>query len=583
MKSKVSILVFIFLFFAQGCFFNETKFVSIAIADDSWKNWYGIVWRDTDTNTVKYAKQMGYDYVGVKDWNWDYYKNNPDVAGMRFYITDPHLRSDCFADLPNRSSLGNYVAGGAAIDTSIKYTQAQKDWYNRRMVWKSNDPFPNNFAQGYHPTGTTSKFYIVWDVQQQAVIDELIDKIITHIRKYENKSLPFTFAGYILDTPKLSGEFYYIGSDNKERMTDLSYWAGMDSGLVHGTITHEYSTYTEGMAAYYKQLNARLRQEFPGAKWIIEPALLYSDSAPNEWIYSVKNRPDKDELTADFITQEEGLNGNTAFVDDTNIFNSGMNITKSMVGSSQSNEVDEYGNRLIAAKAGINGAWYNWFGRWGGFRSMPNFKYITEVYPRLKLIRCIPNWDNLNNVSLNDRSWDGSVYRSTMSYIDSDVMYSRHPKTGKLFAVFNTTNGVIKLNAGETVISVQNTDGYFIESGNASADFNITGNEIRLKNSVPIAVDSSNGQIKGKGYIFTLSSSSSVPNGSITINSGATYTSSTAVTLALSATDNAGLTGYYLSTSSMVPLASAPGWTAVTSTTSYNANVSYTLSSGNGN
>jgi hypothetical protein len=50
------------------------------------------------------------------------------------------------------------------------------------------------------------------------------------------------------------------------------------------------------------------------------------------------------------------------------------------------------------------------------------------------------------------------------------------------------------------------------------------------------------------------------------------------VTLAISATDNVGVTGYYASESSTTPEGSA-SWTSVTSTTSYSANVSFTLSS----
>jgi len=74
-------------------------------------------------------------------------------------------------------------------------------------------------------------------------------------------------------------------------------------------------------------------------------------------------------------------------------------------------------------------------------------------------------------------------------------MYSYHPKTGKLFAVFLTLSGAITLNAGETATSVQRTDGYFIESVDGSADVSIVGNEIRLKSKDNI----------GKGYIFTVS------------------------------------------------------------------------------
>ena len=67
-------------------------------------------------------------------------------------------------------------------------------------------------------------------------------------------------------------------------------------------------------------------------------------------------------------------------------------------------------------------------------------------------------------------------------------------------------------------------------------------------------------------------------NTSIGINSNADNATSTSVTLAISATDNVGVTGYYASESSTTPEGSA-SWTSVTSTTSYSANVSFTLSS----
>src|SRR5207247_9440498 len=68
----------------------------------------------------------------------------------------------------------------------------------------------------------------------------------------------------------------------------------------------------------------------------------------------------------------------------------------------------------------------------------------------------------------------------------------------------------------------------------------------------------------------------------LTINSGAASTNATVVTLALAATDAVGVTGYYLSTSSTPPAASAAGWTTVTPNTSYVGSPSYTLASGDG-
>ena len=75
---------------------------------------------------------------------------------------------------------------------------------------------------------------------------------------------------------------------------------------------------------------------------------------------------------------------------------------------------------------------------------------------------------------------------------------------------------------------------------------------------------------------------SSAPSGSIAINDGDIYTKTTSVTLNLSATDNTGVTGYYLSASSTTPSSSDSSWISVSSTTSYSANVSYTLSNGDG-
>ena len=69
---------------------------------------------------------------------------------------------------------------------------------------------------------------------------------------------------------------------------------------------------------------------------------------------------------------------------------------------------------------------------------------------------------------------------------------------------------------------------------------------------------------------------------SILINSGVSSTTSTSVTLTLLATDSVGVTGYYASEISTTPSALATGWTSGTSTTSYSASVSWTLSSGSG-
>ena len=272
MKPAMKILGCIVFLFFSVFLLQENMY-----AQSDWKNWYGIAWRDTPANTIKYAKQMGYDYIAAKTSSVDTYRKSPDAAGLRFIIVDPHFNGDVYADLPNRASLGTSTESGRVIDTAITYTDEQKNWYNQRMVWKSTDPFPNNFAPGYFPDNNNKRFSVMWDVQQQAVIDELIGKIMQLFKRSENPGLPFTFAGYGVDVPMLAGDFRYWNGTSSYRTT-LAHWTGTDSGLVHDTITHEFPTYSDGMAGFYKQLNIRMRQDYPDAKWVIEPARIYDSS-----------------------------------------------------------------------------------------------------------------------------------------------------------------------------------------------------------------------------------------------------------------------------------------------------------------
>ena len=72
------------------------------------------------------------------------------------------------------------------------------------------------------------------------------------------------------------------------------------------------------------------------------------------------------------------------------------------------------------------------------------------------------------------------------------------------------------------------------------------------------------------------------PAGSININNNAVYTNSRTVTLLLSATDNVGIIGYYISPNPVTPSANASGWQSVASSKSYTENITYPLDSGDG-
>ena len=85
--------------------------------------------------------------------------------------------------------------------------------------------------------------------------------------------------------------------------------------------------------------------------------------------------------------------------------------------------------------------------------------------------------------------------------------------------------------------------------------------------------------------IELLSSDTDAPaNGTIIIAGGATTTNTTSVSIALTATDNIGVTHYFFKNEdSSDPLHTDIGWVSVgTATTNYSATVSHTLSAGNG-
>ena len=73
-----------------------------------------------------------------------------------------------------------------------------------------------------------------------------------------------------------------------------------------------------------------------------------------------------------------------------------------------------------------------------------------------------------------------------------------------------------------------------------------------------------------------------VPAGTVTINSDGTYTTSLSVTLNLSATDDIGVEGYYISEISTPPYGTQSGWIAVGTSAVYSNNIPYTFSSGDG-
>ena len=460
MKKSNFRLPFVLILFVVSQGFMGTGKKSGFIPD--FRNFYGIAWNGSAHENLAFARQMGYDYVFYqKGMEYDTLSN-----GLHFYLETPE-----------------YAVYTRKIDTKVPLTPNAIHFAETHFaLMNTTKPFPDNIARGWFMNDHS--FTPQLDLQQQKVITWAIDTILKNVVSIESRNPKFRFGGYAWDVPQPAGDFWDTIQKPGKQIT-LKYWTGGDFGAKHPGVIHDFLTYSDGRIAYYKQLFKATKAIFPGSKFMMEPYKIYED-----WMKVVGDRPDAKEVMPDMLTQERF---GTEFVDDERIFASGL-ITKQYVGSTTPDRFGEADNRLFAASAAIHGAWFTWYGRFGGTGDMPKFKSIKEVPPRLKLIRVLANWENVNRTPMNQRSWDGTIYKSPNALVTPDVISVIQPHTNKLFVVFLTGKGEVTIPRGKSLAAVYRTDDLFIESGDGADDVLLQSNRLRIKNQDDI----------GKGLIIHL-------------------------------------------------------------------------------
>ena len=410
------------------------------------RNFYGIAWRGTPHENLAYARQMTYDYV--------FYQKGMEKdslsKGLYFYLETPE-----------------YSVYTRRIDTRQTYTPAEIAFFETKCALMNNSkPFPNNIARGWFMNDHT--FTPQLDLQQQLVISWAIDSILQNVAAIEALNPNFHFGGFAWDVPQPAGDFWDT-IQRPGRQITLKHWTGGDFGIRCKGAIHNFPTYSDGRLAYYRQLYKATRSRYPKARFVMEPYRLYED-----WIGVVKDRPDAKEVTPDLLVQERF---GTEFVTDGRIFEAGI-IGKGYVGSTTPDRFGEAENRLYAASAAIHGAWFSWYGRFGGTGDMPAFKSIAEVPFRLKLIRVLANWENLNHTPLAKRTWDGTTYQSPTAFANPGAIAVMQPVTGKLFVVFLTEKGEIALPKGKKLVAIYKADSLFCEQEKEVTEVEIQGGRL---------------------------------------------------------------------------------------------------------
>ena len=178
-----------------------------------------------------------------------------------------------------------------------------------------------------------------------------------------------------------------------------------------------------------------------------------------------------------------------------------------------------------------------------------------------------------------------SVSGSSVGWVKRSAPNKTETENGKDgFASLNpsyttTTSTFTPSSSVSGTVSYSNKVATFTPSSNLSYSTIYTA-------TITTGVKDAGGNAMSSNYTWSFTTGSApdttAPSGSVTVSGGSSYTNSTTITLNLSATDNVGVTGYYLSDSSTTPSSSASGWTSVTSTTSYSGTVSYSLSGSEG-
>lgn len=421
--------------------------------ENDYRFFYGICWDGDNASNLSFAKQMGYQYIFYR-WNMEKEEN---ATNMHFYLESPE-----------------YITYQRGIDRSL-INNYDTTFYTRFAALKDASlPFPENMARGWFVT--PESFVVVPDFQQQKVIDYMVDSILNYVQRIERPDKNFIFGGYAWDVPQLAGDFWDTIQvwDNKHlgSQITLAYWTGSDSGSRHPDVSHEYKTYSDGHAAFYKALYKKTREQYPNARFIMEPYRIY-----NNWINEIADRKDAKELMPDILLQEEA---GTAFATKDSIYKVGL-INRENVGVTAP-ITDETRNREIAALAAVNGSIFGWSGRFGNDSNGKRYKHIDQIPSWLQLIRSIPGWENKNGTPLSTRKWKNGIYSSPTAYISSEVIYAVQPETGRIFIVFSDIKGIAPFPHWKQGMQIYQTNDMFLEEKTANKDIRISKKKIYLTN-----------------------------------------------------------------------------------------------------
>jgi hypothetical protein len=391
---------------------------------------------------VKHAAQMGYDYVGDK----------PDAHayGLGRIV---NINGTAYWILWVGNGAERVESPSPGTDIVSPLTQKDLDDWNWWLSVKDDTIRPNDAKRlnnRYHKDYVnviTNWYGFALDLQRGEVIDAAVK--------------------HYLDTIK---------------------WTDFDAGFIDQLLStgyncvatnhvHQYSTWKEGQLEFFRRLAKMFHDRgFPVA--VNAAAVSRIPASTHQLIH-----PDH------YFNEWGGSYNNSFGVIPASMVSVEVTYPPGYPSPPDAGNRNDFDQTLAAA--GIAGSGGAWFGSYGETLNEVQSDGTGFMNNAIQLLRAIPNWDNLRGATW--RSWQWRLYKSSNSYADANVVYSRHGKNGKLFAVFRNTSGVVQLRPGESVTSVMRADKLFIEAADGATDLSISDGQVRLANPAYVNV----------GYILT--------------------------------------------------------------------------------
>ncbi|MBU4360743.1 hypothetical protein KKA66_02745, partial [Patescibacteria group bacterium] len=411
-----------------------------------------------ETDLPKHARQMGYDYTTsrlAKDYGLGFIA----MTDSTYFYHDACYKLD-----PSHGWFRN-------LDQPVEELLAEYDRYV--CVRDPDETAPEkrywiSYAT-YRPESQIATVCFYLNFQSQEAIDKSIEY---HEDLFDWNNVD---AGF-LDQVHSAVRAYFIRNDETKEIGSSITVTECKNNQLHPDITQDYSV-GQGKREYIKALQNMFKKHglpVSANVWKIRMWSQLHLTLPFDHYYNEEGRTSSN--TADNNTDGSWSFGNIP-----------ADLASVEVPYPPA-EGNEENFDLTLLSAGIAGNQGSWFGSYGESRD-----WIWSDYPdrnAVQLLRAMPNWDNLRNIPLSERSWNGHVYQSSNSYADQNIVYSYHGKDGRLFVVFRNRQGHVPLN-GKQIQEIYCADDIFIESDICSNNIYQDSGELKL---------SQNGQLN-KGYI----------------------------------------------------------------------------------